>query len=192
MARASPRFRPSRFDPVLPDVRGRRQAVGSRHSAGTSACPFANTLEIEVLGNRIDWAKRYVAANPLNRFVSNPADAWLGIVAGGHDMQQVLEALRVLGLDARAARRSRRPRVEARRVASARPRRHPRAGQRHGDDHGLRRQDRLPRIACSVHPVRHGECAGGHRQGRPRRQAVDHPLRRARPSTTSSTRCGGC
>jgi indolepyruvate ferredoxin oxidoreductase len=62
--------------------------------------PFANTLEIEVLGNRIEWAKRYVAANPVNQFVTNPADAWLGIVAGGYDMQQVLEALRVLGLDA--------------------------------------------------------------------------------------------
>ena len=37
--------------------------------------------------------------NPLNRFVANPADAWLGIVAGGYDMQQVLEALRVLGLN---------------------------------------------------------------------------------------------
>ena len=87
--------------PVRPCAARRSRSTASRgyrRSAATSACPFANTLEIEVLGNRIEWAKRYVAANPLNRFVSNPADAWLGIVAGGYDMQQVLEALRVLGL----------------------------------------------------------------------------------------------
>ena len=88
---------PSRFDPVLPDfeVDGKPWVPTLSGHVGV---PFANTLEIEVLGNRIEWAKRYVAANPLNRFVSNPADAWLGIVAGGYDMQQVLEALRVLGL----------------------------------------------------------------------------------------------
>ena len=62
-------------------------------------CRSPTRSEIEVLGNRIEWAKRYVAANPINQFVTNPADAWLGIVAGGYDMQQVLEALRVLGLD---------------------------------------------------------------------------------------------
>ena len=88
---------PSRFEPVLPDfeVDGKPWVPTLSGHVGV---PFANTLEIEVLGNRIEWAKRYVAANPLNRFVANPADAWLGIVAGGYDMQQVLEALRVLGL----------------------------------------------------------------------------------------------
>ena len=90
---------PGRFDPVLPEF----EVDGKPWTptlSGHVGVPFANTLEIEVLGNRIEWAKRYVAANPLNRFVSNPADAWLGIVAGGYDMEQVLQALRVLGLDA--------------------------------------------------------------------------------------------
>ncbi|MEP7045753.1 MAG: indolepyruvate ferredoxin oxidoreductase family protein, partial [Ilumatobacteraceae bacterium] len=88
---------PGRFDPALPtfEVDGRPWVPTLSGHVGV---PFANTLEIEVLGNRIEWAKRYVAANPLNRFITNPADAWLGIVAGGYDMQQVLEALRVLGL----------------------------------------------------------------------------------------------
>ena len=88
---------PTRFEPVLPDfeVDGKPWVPTLSGHVGV---PFANTLEIEVLGNRIEWAKRYVAANPLNWFVANPTDAWLGIVAGGHDMQQVLEALRVLGL----------------------------------------------------------------------------------------------
>ena len=89
---------PGRVDPVLPtfEVDGKPwQPTLSGHVG----VPFANTLEIEVLGNRIEWAKRYVAANPVNQFVTNPSDAWLGIVAGGHDMHQVLEALRVLGLD---------------------------------------------------------------------------------------------
>ncbi|HSB85642.1 MAG TPA: indolepyruvate ferredoxin oxidoreductase family protein, partial [Ilumatobacteraceae bacterium] len=31
--------------------------------------------------------------------ITDPPDAWLGIVAGGYDMQQVLESLRMLGLD---------------------------------------------------------------------------------------------
>ncbi len=90
---------PGRINPVLPsfEVDGKPWAPTLSGHVGV---PFANTLEIEVLGNRIEWAKRYVAANPVNRFISNPADAWLGIVAGGHDMQQVSEALRVLGLDA--------------------------------------------------------------------------------------------
>ncbi|MGZ7011277.1 MAG: indolepyruvate ferredoxin oxidoreductase family protein, partial [Ilumatobacteraceae bacterium] len=89
---------PGRVDPVLPtfEVDGKPwQPTLSGHVG----VPFANTLEIEVLGNRIEWAKRYVSANPVNQFVTNPSDAWLGIVAGGHDMHQVLEALRVLGLD---------------------------------------------------------------------------------------------
>ncbi len=89
---------PGRFDPVLPsfEVDGK---PWTPTLSGHVGVPFANTLEIEVLGNRIEWAKRYVAANPLNRFVTNPADAWLGIVAGGYDMEQVLQALRVLGLE---------------------------------------------------------------------------------------------
>ncbi|MGZ4671075.1 MAG: indolepyruvate ferredoxin oxidoreductase family protein [Ilumatobacteraceae bacterium] len=89
---------PGRVDPILPtfEVDGKPwQPTLSGHVG----VPFANTLEIEVLGNRIEWAKRYVSANPVNQFVTNPSDAWLGIVAGGHDMHQVLEALRVLGLD---------------------------------------------------------------------------------------------
>ncbi len=92
---------PGRLDPVLPDfeVDGKQWAPTLSGHVGV---PFANTLEIEVLGNRIEWAKRYVAENPLNTFVTNPSDAWLGIVAGGHDMQQVMEALRVLGSQHRA------------------------------------------------------------------------------------------
>jgi indolepyruvate ferredoxin oxidoreductase len=89
---------PDRYSPVLPtfEVDGK---PWTPTLSGNVGVPFANTLEIEVLGNRIEWAKQYVAANPVNKFVTNPADAWLGIVAGGYDMQQVLEALRVLGLD---------------------------------------------------------------------------------------------
>jgi indolepyruvate ferredoxin oxidoreductase len=89
---------PSRYNPVLPDFEVDGEPWTPTLS-GNVGVPFANTLEIEVLGNRIEWAKKYVAANPVNQFVTNPADAWLGIVAGGYDLQQVLEALRVLGLD---------------------------------------------------------------------------------------------
>ena len=89
---------PDRVDPVMPTFEIDGQPWHPTLS-GHVGVPFANTLEVEVLGNRIEWAKRYVAANPINVFLTDPADAWLGIVAGGYDMQQVMEALRVLGLD---------------------------------------------------------------------------------------------
>jgi indolepyruvate ferredoxin oxidoreductase len=89
--------------------------------SGHVGVPFANTLEIEVLGNRIEWAKRYVAANPLNRFVSNPSDAWLGVVAGGHDMEQVLQALRVLGVEPERLAELGVRVLKLRRAASTRP-----------------------------------------------------------------------
>ena len=63
---------PDSFDPVLPtfEVDGK---PWTPTLSGHVGVPFANTLEIEVLGNRIEWAKRYVAANPVNRFITNPA-----------------------------------------------------------------------------------------------------------------------
>ena len=167
---------PGRVDPVLPtfEVDGK---PWEPTLSGNVGVPFANTLEIEVLGNRIEWAKRYVAANPLNTFIANPADAWLGIVAGGYDMQQVLEALRVLGLDAgRLADLG----VRVLKLGALHPLDHGairELARGRGNRDGLRGQDRLPRVPRAVGPVRNRQRSGGDRQTRSRRQAADHPLR---------------
>ncbi len=62
-------------------------------------------VEQEFREVRLPLAARYGRENRLNRITSNPADAWIGIVATGFTYQQVLEALRRLGLaDEDAAR----------------------------------------------------------------------------------------
>ena len=94
-------------------------------------------------------------------------------------MEQVLQALARARPRARTTRRARCACSEARCAASARPRCHPRARQRDGDGDGGRGQARLPRIACPLRVVRLGQRTGHRRQGRSRRQAVDHALRRA-------------
>jgi indolepyruvate ferredoxin oxidoreductase len=55
--------------------------------------------EGEVLGTRMEMAQRYVEANGLSRFVVDGPSPWLGVVAGGHTAEQVLEAFGELGLD---------------------------------------------------------------------------------------------
>ena len=68
--------------------------------------------------------------NPLNRFVTNPSMPGWASSPAATTCEQVLEALRVLGLDRRRLGRARCARPEARCVAPARPWRHPRACQR--------------------------------------------------------------
>ena len=60
--------------------------------------PFTNAIEVELLGQRSELALRYVVENRLNRIIVNPGDAWLTIIAGGYDCEQVLDALRTLGV----------------------------------------------------------------------------------------------
>ena len=85
--------------PRAAGVRSRRQAVAadaqrSRRRARSPTPSRSRCSATASSGPRSTWPPTRV-----NQFVTNPADAWLGIVAGGYDMQQVLEALRVLGLD---------------------------------------------------------------------------------------------
>ncbi len=85
------------FRPVVPsfELQG---VVWKPTLSGNIVTPYSSVLEVELLGPRTEMARRYVEANGLNRLVTRPADAWLGIIAGGYDCEQVLEACSVLGL----------------------------------------------------------------------------------------------
>jgi len=56
-------------------------------------------VEREFREVRLPLATRYGIENGLNRITTNPADPWIGIAATGFTYQQVLEALRRLGLE---------------------------------------------------------------------------------------------
>jgi indolepyruvate ferredoxin oxidoreductase len=59
-------------------------------------------IEREIYEARLPLAERYPGMNPeLNTIASNPADAWIGIVAGGHTYYETVSALNGLGLEER-------------------------------------------------------------------------------------------
>ncbi len=59
--------------------------------------PYNLQLEQEVIEGRLDAARRFSAANRLNRIVVNPSQAWLGVVAAGKTYLDVREAFARLG-----------------------------------------------------------------------------------------------
>ena len=89
---------PDRLQPVIPVL----ERDGQRWTpalTGAIGPPYTSAREGEVLGTRLEMALAYLAANGLNRLVVDSPSPWLGIVAGGHTCEQVLEALGILGLD---------------------------------------------------------------------------------------------
>jgi indolepyruvate ferredoxin oxidoreductase len=60
--------------------------------------PFTLDLEREIHEGRLEAARRFAAANGLNRITVPTPDAWLGIVAAGKTYYDLREALRQLGL----------------------------------------------------------------------------------------------
>jgi indolepyruvate ferredoxin oxidoreductase len=67
--------------------------------------PFGLELERELHYGRLEAAKAFAAAHPLNRITVPTPDAWLGIAAAGKTYYDLREALRELGLDDEALRR---------------------------------------------------------------------------------------
>ena len=61
--------------------------------------PFGLELERELHYGRLEAAKAFAAAHPLNRITVGTPDAWLGIAAAGKTYGDLREALRELGLD---------------------------------------------------------------------------------------------
>ena len=115
------------------------------------------------------WPWPYLAANGLNRLVVDGPSPWLGIVAGGHTCELVLEALGVLGVDRDTAADARPAHPQARRPPSPRPRRRPAAGR------------------CGRHRARRGGQAALPRSARPRRALrLDQRARRGRQARRRS------
>jgi indolepyruvate ferredoxin oxidoreductase len=67
--------------------------------------PFGLELERELHYGRIEAAKAFAAAHPLNRITVPTPEAWLGIAAAGKTYYDLREALRELGLDDEGLRR---------------------------------------------------------------------------------------
>ena len=141
-----------------------------RRSAATSACrsptPWRSRCSATASSGPSDtWPRtRSTSSSPI------PPMPGLGIVAGGHDMQQVLRGA------ARARPRPANASPSSGSACSSSGALHPldhgairELARRHRDGDGLRGQDRVPRIAGPIGAVRLGQCAGGHRQARPRR-----------------------
>jgi indolepyruvate ferredoxin oxidoreductase len=60
--------------------------------------PHNMDIERDIRTVRFERARRYAAANDLNRITVNPPDAWVGIASSGITYHEVRESLRRLGL----------------------------------------------------------------------------------------------
>ena len=67
--------------------------------------PYGLELEREIHYGRLDAARAFAAAHPLNKIAIPSPGAWLGIAAPGKTYYDLREALRELGLDDEALRR---------------------------------------------------------------------------------------
>ncbi|RSD10245.1 indolepyruvate ferredoxin oxidoreductase family protein [Amycolatopsis eburnea] len=96
---------PERVVPVFPDptIDGR---PFTHEVTARMLQPELGRLERSRDGARLELARRYAAANPLNRIVASGPDDRIGIVACGKTFLDLREGLRLLGLDdAELARR---------------------------------------------------------------------------------------
>ncbi len=87
---------PDRVTPRLPEFE-----FGGRPWRPTQSqmlfAPYNLALEQEVFEGRLEAARRFAAANRINRITLSPPGAWLGIAAAGKTYLDVRDALRRLG-----------------------------------------------------------------------------------------------
>ncbi len=86
---------PDRIRPIVPTL----EIDGRPWTPTLTSNVMTPSLEAELLGPRTEMALRYIVENDLNRIIVDAPRPWLGIVAGGHACEQVMEALATLGLD---------------------------------------------------------------------------------------------
>ena len=89
-------------DPIIPthDIDG---VPWTSHPSAHFLGPRMLEVEREFREIRLPLARRYGAANGLNRISIDPSDAWIGLVATGFTYYELLDALRRLGLDSERA-----------------------------------------------------------------------------------------
>ena len=85
-------------EPVMPEMEIGGRPWTSRPSAEFLG-PRMVEMEREFREVRSVLAQQYGVDNKLNRIAVDPTDGWIGLVATGFTYQQLLEALRRLGLD---------------------------------------------------------------------------------------------
>jgi len=89
---------PDRLQIVIPDMH--IDGAPLLHQPDGRLLPPTNmAIEKDIRTVRFERARRYAAANDVNRITVDPSDAWIGIVSSGVTYGEVREALRRLGLD---------------------------------------------------------------------------------------------
>ena len=89
---------PGRVRPVIPELLHDGQLFRPRLRANEAGPPLIEA-ERTIMNAQLELARRYAAANGLNRIVLKPEGARVGLVAGGKTWYDLRQALRDLGLD---------------------------------------------------------------------------------------------
>jgi indolepyruvate ferredoxin oxidoreductase len=96
---------PARLKFVTPDLMFDGKPFTPHMNLGMNVRAEALEMEQSLYTRRLEVAKRYAAANGLNRVVFENPDAWLGIITAGKTYNDLNQAFLELGLDAAALRR---------------------------------------------------------------------------------------
>ncbi len=88
---------PDRVQPVIPTMEFDGK-VFVPHPSGRLLTPYTLDMEREFQQVRSELARRYGAANRLNRVTVSTEHDWIGIAASGHTYHELREALALLGL----------------------------------------------------------------------------------------------
>jgi indolepyruvate ferredoxin oxidoreductase len=96
---------PARLQFVIPDLTFDSQRFTPHMNLGMNVRAEALEMEQSLYTRRLEVAKRYAAANGLNRVTFDNPDAWLGIITAGKTYNDLHQAFLELGLDDAALRR---------------------------------------------------------------------------------------
>ena len=95
---------PDRLSFITPDLEFDGQLFTPRMNMGINVRAEALQMEQSLYTRRLEVAKRYAAANRLNRVVFDSPNAWFGIITAGKTYHDLRQAFLELGLDDAALR----------------------------------------------------------------------------------------
>jgi len=96
---------PERLNFVQPDLEFDGVPFTPRMNLGMNVRAEALEMEHSLYTQRLELAKRYARVNKLNNVVLPNRDAWLGIMTAGKTYNDLMQALREMGLDEAALKR---------------------------------------------------------------------------------------